>query len=911
LSKRGSLIRRTLLLCSLPVLLVAAFIAIRQWTSDDRYVAGQEQEGITRSLDRSLEPTSIGLRFTEVSEQAGIRFEHFPFQRTSQLPEDMGPGGAWGDYDGDGLPDLFLVNFAAPLGVSDAEMAGSPATDRLFRNRGDGTFEDVTEAAGVGAAHRGIGASFGDYDADGDDDLFVTSWGRNILWDNQGDGTFLDVTARAGLTAEGFWAGASWADFDLDGDLDLYVCGYVYYIPEPPGTDATRVGDAENPFTINPSSYAPRPNLLYVNRGDGSFEERAAAAGVQSEMGRSLAAAWADFDGDGLPDLYVANDVSDNGMYRNRGDGTFQDVSYESLVADYRSSMGIGVGDWDGNLELDLFLTHWVAQENALFSNRTTESQADGSEGGLRFRDDADRVGLGQIALDLVGWGTAFVDFDNDGWLDLFVANGSTLQQRDHPSQLVPMHPHLYWNKGPDEGFFEVGAEAGFRTKVPGVGRGAAFADYDADGDADLLIVRHGGRARLLRNDSPGGNWVAFRVRAQSGHPSGIGARIVVRVGDRAYLREAGAGPSYLSHNFSDVLFGLGEAARVDRVEVSWPGGHQEVWSDLEVDRLWHLEEGRPPRPVDSPAAMGSGSDEAAAMGVERDQPARRHSGVSKHALVSDVSSDLTREEKQRFWQLNRRAQDLFVKGSWEAAAAVFAEMTALDPQHEDALYYRGNSLLELERFAEAGACWEQLVRLNASSSRAWVQLGILHTLTASGAPFDLNAASNAFETAHRINREESRPPMLWGEVDVAQGRLDAAHENLEAAYRMNPRATTALYLSGYIAWKRGDAPRAQELLERASASFEKEVAVRGVLGEGDTRSDEMNVMRRRAARRRLFAGCIEALRSAPEPLDPEQIFPCVDKTRAGLFAPSRSNAHAAPLRRSLQPILACPRSIA
>jgi tetratricopeptide (TPR) repeat protein len=900
LSKRGALIRKTLLLCSLPVLLVVVFIAIRQWASDDRYVAGQEREGITRSLDRSPKQPSTSLRFTEVSERAGIRFEHFPFRRTSQLPEDMGPGVAWGDYDGDGLPDLFLVNFAAPLGVSDAEMAASSATDRLYRNRGDGTFEDVTESTGVGAAHRGLGASFGDYDADGDEDLFVTSWGSNILWDNQGDGTFRDVTARAGLNAEGFWASASWADFDLDGDLDLYVCGYVNYVPEESGTDATRVGDAENPFTINPSSYTPRTNHFYVNRGDGSFDERAAEAGVQSEMGRSLGVAWADFDGDGLPDLYVANDVSDNAMFRNRGDGTFQDVSYGALVADYRSSMGIAVGDWDGNLTLDLFLTHWVAQENALFSNRTTASQADSSGGGLQFRDDADRVGLGQIALDLVGWGTAFVDFDNDGWLELFVANGSTLQQRDDPSQLVPMHPHLYWNRGPGEGFFEVGAEAGLRTVAPGVGRGAAFADYDADGDADLFIVRHGGRARLLRNDSPGGNWVGFKVRATSGHPSGIGARIVVRVGDRAYLREAGAGPSYLSQNFSDVLFGLGEAARVDRVEITWPGGYQEVWSDLEVDRLWQLEEGRPPRPVDNPAAMGGG----------RDRPAPRHSAVSTRALVSDVTSDLTREEKRRFWKLNRRAQDLFVKGSWEEAIAVYAEMTALDPQHEDTLYYRGNSLLELERFAEAGACWEQLVRLNASSSRAWVQLGILHTLPAAGALFDLDAASAAFETAHRINREESRPPMLWGEVDVARGRLDAAHKNLEAAYRMNPRATTALYLSGYIAWKRGDARRAQELLERASASFEKEVAVRGVLGEGDTRSDEMNVARRKAARRRLFGGCIEALRSAPEPLDPEQIFPCVDKTRVELFAPSGSNAHVEPSRRSLQPILAHSHSI-
>jgi tetratricopeptide (TPR) repeat protein len=901
LSKRGSLIRKTLLLCSLPVLLIALFIIVRQWRGDDPYVAGQEREGITRSLDRSLERPSTSLRFTEVSEQAGIRFEHFPFQRTSQIPEDMGSGGAWGDYDGDGWPDLFLVNFAAPLGVSDADMAASSATDRLYRNRGDGTFEDVTEAAGVGAAHRGMGASFGDYDADGDEDLFVTSWGRNILWENQGDGTFRDVTTRAGLGAEAFWAGASWADFDLDGDLDLYVCAYVSYIPEPPGSDAARMGDVENPFTINPSSHPPQRNHFYVNRGDGRFDERAEYAGVQAEIGRSLSAAWADFDGDGLSDLYVANDVSDNGMYWNRGDGTFQDVSYESLVADYRSSMGIGVGDWNGDLELDLFLTHWVAQENALFSNLTAASRAEGSEGRLRFRDDADRFGLGQIALDLVGWGTAFVDFDNDGWLDLFVANGSTLQKRGNPTEMVPMNPHLYWNRGPDEGFFEVGEEAGFRAEVPGVGRGAAFADYDADGDADLFIIRHGGRARLLRNDSPTGNWIGFRLRAHSGHPSGIGARIVVRAGDRAYLREAGAGPSYLSQHFSDVLFGLGEAAKLDRVEITWPGGRREEWSDLELNRLWQLEEGSEPRPI----------VRSTATSVESEPAAPRHSAISKRALVSDVASDLTREEKLRFWKLNRRAQDLFVNGSWEEAIAVYTEMATIDPLHEDTHYYLGNSLLELERYAEAGASWEALVRLNAGSSRGWVQLGILHTLPAAGEFFDLDAASNAFETAHRINREESRPPMLWGEVEVAQGKLDAAQKNLEIAYRMNPRSTSALYLGGYIAWKRGDADDAQDLLERASASFEKEVAVRGVLGEGDTRSEEMNVARRKAARRRLFGGCIEGLRSAPEPLNPEQVFPCVDETRARLAKPDGPHAHLAPSRRSSRPLLARIRSIA
>jgi tetratricopeptide (TPR) repeat protein len=272
--------------------------------------------------------------------------------------------------------------------------------------------------------------------------------------------------------------------------------------------------------------------------------------------------------------------------------------------------------------------------------------------------------------------------------------------------------------------------------------------------------------------------------------------------------------------------------------------------------------------------------------------------------LVSDIASDLTREEKKRFWELHRRAQERFGRGDWEEAAGLFAEMTALDPRHEDALYYRGNSLLELERFAEASECWKQLVRVNPLSSRALIQLGILHTLPNAGELFDLDAASNAFETAHLINREESRPLLLRGEVDLAQGRLEAARENLEAAYRMNPRATAALYLGGYIAWKKGDARGAQELLQRARASLEQEVSAGGLVGEGDTRSDDMAVARHKAARRRLFGRCIEALRVAPESPAPEEIYPCVDRTRARFATPNGSSPGTA------EPISARARSV-
>jgi len=882
-SPRKRLIRRTLILCSLPVLVAAAVLVIVQRSGEAPYVAGAEQEGITRSLERSLEARPTALRFSEVSEAAGIRFEHFPFERTHQLPEDMGSGAAWGDFDGDELPDLFLVNFAAPVGVPDAQLAASRATDRLYRNLGDGSFEDVTESSGVGVAHRGMGANFADYDADGDVDLFVTSYGENILWENLGDGTFRDVTERAGLKGEGFWAGSSWADFDLDGDLDLYVCGYVYYTPEKPGSLATRAGDGQVPFTLNPSSYPPHPNRFYVNRGDGTFEERAAAAGILGENGRSLGAAWADFDADGLPDLYVANDVSDNGMYRNRGDGSFENISYTALVADYRSSMGITVGDWDGDLDLDLFLSHWVAQENALYSSLLSDLSEDGEDARLQFSDDADRVGLGQIALDLVGWGTGFVDFDNDGWLDLFLANGSTLEEREDTTRLVPMDPHLYWNRGPDEGFFEVGTEAGIRTDPPGVGRGVAFADYDGDGDTDVLIVRHGGRARLLRNDSDGGHWIGFRVRATSGHPSGLGARIVVRAGDRSLLREVRVGPSYLSQNDAEVLVGIGDVTRVESVEIRWPGGSEESWENLAADRRWRVEEGREPEEIERPPAPASER--------EAGSEARRTSAVSEHAIVADLESELTRDEKKRFWQLASSARQLFIDGRWAEAAEGFAEMSALDPRHEDALYYRGNSLFELGRYAEAGECWKRLIELNAKSSRAWVQLGVLRTMPETGALYDLDAASEAFETAHRINREHSGPLVLWGETIVARGRLDEARGILESAYRMNPKAASALYLDGYIAWKRGDAERGRALLQRAREALEQEQPVQGVLGEGDARTADVAAVQRRAARRGLFTECLEALRDAPQPVDPDGALSCVDRRRAELSAsPTRES---------------------
>ena len=852
MSKRRVLLRRTLLLCTIPVVIAGGWIAWKGSRSDAPYVAGHEEEGITRALERETGTSGHDIRFREVTEEAGIEFRHFPHRRTSQLPEDMGPGAAWGDFDGDGLDDLFLVDFAAPLGVPDDEMESAGGGDRLYRNRGDGTFEDVTATAGVGVRHRGIGASWADHDGDGDLDLFVTSWGENLLWRNRGDGTFEEVAALAGLSGPGFWTGAAWADPDLDGDLDLYLCGYVDYTPVSPAELAEVRGVSDFPFTLNPSSWPAHPNRFFRNRGDGTFEDATSESGLANEGGKTLCAAWGDFDEDGWPDLYVANDVSDNAMFRNRGDGTFEDVSYAAVVADYRGAMGVAVGDWDGDLDLDLFITHWIAQENALYSNQRVESgQPPGAP--LLFVDDADRVGLGQIALDLIGWGTAFADVDADGLLDLFVANGSTFQQVDDPTKLVPMGSHLYHNRGPAEGFFEVAASSGLHAEEPGVERGAAFADYDLDGDPDLLVCRHGGPVRLLRNDTSGGHTIGLRI-------GGIGVRVVVHAGGRSFLREVGAGASYLSQSTRDLLVGVGEATRADSLVVTWPGGRKDVHRDLAVDRLWSVTAGNPP--------------EVAATYRKESDP----------ELAARASTSLSREEIRRFWELKHTGDHQLIAGDWSAATGTLEALVALDPRHEDSLYGLGNCHLELGRWAEAKAAWDELLAVNPASTRAWIQIGVLHTLPEASDLFDLEAAARAFERAHELNREESGPLILWGEVEVARGELEAARRLLDDARGMNDQSASAWYLSAYLAWKRDEIETARTYFEHALRSVEARAPVHGVAGEGDTRSAHMTDERRRTASRRLFADCLASLESSEGPPPLEDALQRIDDVRGELF---------------------------
>lgn len=562
--------------------LAGTVIALRLRGPAEAYKPGEDVEGVTSSLARDIPDDYPRVTFEDVTESAGLaEFHHFGGERSTQLPEDMGSGAAWGDYDDDGFPDLFLGNIEGPLTGE-----GGGATNRLYHNLGDGSFEDVTDESGLGAAMVTMGAAWGDWSGDGALDLVVTSYPELKLYRNEGNGTFADVTATAGLEGlSGFWAGPSWGDYDEDGDLDLYVTGYVQYeFHETDMGRGTRQYQAVVPYTLNPSSYSPERNLLLRN-DDGKFTDVAAEAGVVNAEGRSLAASWCDFDEDGKLDLYVANDVSDNVMYRNLGNGTFEDVSHQAWVADYRGAMGIAVADWDGDTDQDLFVTHWIAQENALYSNmKIAFGGSNVPPGEMRFMDVADMVGLGQIALDYVGWGTFFFDYDNDGRPDLFVANGSTFQDEDDPHRLEPMTSSLFWNAGPERGFFDVGAVTAEALSVARVSRGAAPADYDRDGDLDFVVLNHGEAPLLLRNDGNDHHWLTVDAPP--------GSRVRIDVGDATQIIHVGSQASYLSQSPYEAHFGLGDAERVDRLTVIFPDGERFERDDVDADQRIVAREG-------------------------------------------------------------------------------------------------------------------------------------------------------------------------------------------------------------------------------------------------------------------------------------------------------------------------------
>jgi tetratricopeptide (TPR) repeat protein len=776
----------------------AAVLAWRWGGPASTYRPGEDVEGVTSELTRSLPADYPRVVFTDVTRQAGISFRHFHGRRSSWLPEDMGSGAAWGDADGDGWVDLAIANEVGPIDASDAERRQSPARVALYHNNHDGTFTDITERTGIDFRGWGMAVAWADYDSDSHLDLLITAYGHNVLYRNKGDGTFEDRSAISGIGApDGFWAGAAWGDYDRDGLLDLYITGYVKFTRQhSTRTDVNGRYEVENPASINPLAFPGERNLLFHNNGNGTFTELARRVGVENPTGRGMAASWVDLDEDGWPDLYVANDVSPNVLYRNLGNGKFVDVTESARVSDYRSSMGIAVGDWNGDGTQDLFLTHWLAQGNALYDNMPVRSAVQSGSTAprrLTFMDEADRFGLGQISLDYVGWATSFIDYDNDGSLDLFVVNGSTLQSRDDPTTMVAMQSKLFWNRGTEDGFFDVSPVSGAYFRTAYVGRGGAFADYDHDGDIDAFVVNHGAPGVLLRND--GGNrnsWLQVGLRGTKSNRDGIGARIRIVSGGRQQVRYAGAQSPYLSQNAFVETFGLGRSTMVDTIEVTWPSGARDVRTAVSPNETIAITEG---------AA----------------QPADR-------------------TQLQAFWALYREATAQRVAGETQRAADTYARALTLQSDHEDVLYYFGSMRLELGDFAGAARAWQHLVAVNPTSARAHSRLGALYLCLTRGGPFQIDSAERHLRTAHEINREESGPLLHLGEVALLRGDTGSARGNFSAVLATHAASGPAHFYVGYLAWKAKDMATARAHLRLATTAAPP-VAAGGVPGEGDTKN--------------------------------------------------------------------------
>lgn len=543
--------------------------------------------GVSTEFVQSAMARETSVRFTDATATSGIRAVHGVPQRHRALPEDNGSGLAWGDFDGDGHPDLYVVNHPGIGATPDWMSPGN----RLYRNGGDGVFVDVTEQAGVADRDGfGMGATFVDYDNDGDLDLSVTNRGPNRLYQNQGDGTFTDVAAHAGVADPLFGTGTAWGDFDRDGHVDFYLCNYVNYdsVGREPDAAESADGGYEAPFTLNPNAYDPQPNRLFRNRGDGTFEDVTARAGVADPDGRSLAATFVDLDGDGWLDLYVNNDVSPNRLYRNTGGDypgrpvAFIDLSTVTGTGDPRGSMGLSaaeISDMDGPSDglPDLFITHWVAQENALYQSLAT------TVGIVEYRDKSRPFQLGEISIDRVGWGCAFVDLDLDGRVDIAVANGSTLEQKGDPLLLKPEPLFIFMNDG--RGFRDVASLAGEATSMLYNARGLAAADFDADGDVDLAISTNQGEPHLLRNDTVTAH-DSLTVRLKGPAAACFGAKIEVRASGRTQIRWWGADVSYLSQHGSDVIFGLGAVTSAESIRVTWSDGRVSTLHSIPAGRV-------------------------------------------------------------------------------------------------------------------------------------------------------------------------------------------------------------------------------------------------------------------------------------------------------------------------------------
>jgi enediyne biosynthesis protein E4 len=534
--------------------------------------------------DVATDPTVV---FEDITQKAGIRFVHNSgaFGR-KYLPETMGPGVAFIDYDNDGWPDIFLVN-----GMDWPGHVSKHTTPKLYHNNHDGTFTDVTHKAGLDVEMYGMGVAVGDYDNDGYDDLFVTAVGQSHLFHNNGNGTFTDVTRKAGLWGpKEFSTSAAWVDYDKDGKLDLVVANYVQWSIE---GDLYCTLDGKSKSYCTPESYKGTTVRLWHNRGDGTFEDETKKAGLGDPTSKTLGIAILDYDNDGWPDLLFSNDTEPNKLYRNNGDGTFTDKAALAGVAFsedgmVRAGMGVDAADYDHSGTPSLLITNFAHQMPSLYHN----------EGRGMFVDQAPRSEVGRASLLTLGFGCFFFDYDLDGWPDIFIANGHIDEdiQQVQPNVAYAMPPHLFRNLGKGN-FREVTKSLGAAFSTPRVGRGAAYADINNDGRLDLLLATNGGPAYLFQNEATGELALQKSLRVKlvgtKSNRDGIGAVVVVAAASDTQTQMVRSGSSYLSASELVLTFGLAQHDAADTVEVRWPSGQVDRLMDITAGQTITVTEGR------------------------------------------------------------------------------------------------------------------------------------------------------------------------------------------------------------------------------------------------------------------------------------------------------------------------------
>jgi len=526
-------------------------------------------------------PASV--QFTDITGPAGITFKHVLSPEKKYIAESMSGGVALFDYNNDGYLDIFFVNSL----TVELLKANQKTRSVLYRNNRDGTFSDVTDKARVGDVGWGMGCAIGDFNNDGFDDLYVTSIGPDHLFKNNGNGTFTDVTQKAGISDPRFSTGAAFLDYDNDGKLDLFVTNYVAFDIShlPTFGEGPTCQFKGIPVQCGPRGLSGAGDSLFRNNGDGTFTDVSKKAGVADSRGYyGLDVVGSDFDGDGWIDIFVANDSTPNFLYHNNGNGTFSEIGFESGTAldkngNEQGCMGVTLGDYDHDGLLDLFITNFDDEYNVLYRNAGRGS----------FVDVSYESGVAMISLPYVGWGTKFFDYDNDGWLDLFVANGHAYPQRDRYRQRKLLH-----RNNRDGTFSEVAAEFGSALMEERASRGTAFGDIDNDGDVDIAVNDLDSVPQLLRNDGGSkNNWILVKTIGTRSNRNGIGAKVKVVSGDLIQLDEVRSGGSYISQNDLRLHFGLEKRTSVDLIQVRWPSGTVDTLTNVAVNKIVTVKEGK------------------------------------------------------------------------------------------------------------------------------------------------------------------------------------------------------------------------------------------------------------------------------------------------------------------------------